>query len=177
MPKGDWIRWNKKTVIEEVHRLDIRLLSLQNHDGSTITWGDGITLRVRYETDTVVLVENQQAITLSRSQCQYGGYRQWFLCPACTKRVAVLYEVQQSFKCRHCHHLPYMSQREGKIERLQRKARKIRRRLNAIGDLSVPVRAKPKGMHWKTFNHLVREEERVNSKAVVAMGKLFGIIV
>ena len=50
-----------------------------------------------------------------------------------------------------------------------RKARKIRARLGADGNLMEPVWRKLKGMHQKTFDRLVREEERANMAASMAI--------
>ncbi len=160
MGRGDWYRWNKKTTVEDVHQLDIRRLDLRRFDGYIILmWKDGKTVDYLYEGDRVVLLRHHQTIYLTRTKCNYGGERPWFLCPRCAKRVAILYEVDQWFQCRHCHGLPYASQRECEIGRMQRKARKIRRHLGASDNLLEPIYIKPKGMHWKVFRRRRMQEE------------------
>ena len=54
------------------------------------------------------------------TNCRYGGYRYWFLCPLwinghpCHRRVAVLYKPPSCslFGCRLCHDLTYKSSQE-----------------------------------------------------------------
>ena len=54
------------------------------------------------------------------TNCRYGGYRYWFLCPLwrngypCRRRVAVLYKPPSGslFGCRICHDLTYKSSQE-----------------------------------------------------------------
>src|SRR5262245_11457259 len=76
-----------------------------------------------------------ESISVSWSSCNFGGRRAWFHCPGtkgghrCGRRVAVLYAVGQSFLCRRCCGLTYKSQQQDRIDRLESKVRRIRRRL------------------------------------------------
>jgi hypothetical protein len=54
---------------------------------------------------------NNSAITLLSTRCNYGGYREWFECPSCSRRAGVLYLLEDNFKCRTCLDLRYLSQR------------------------------------------------------------------
>lgn len=117
----------------------------------------------------------EQVIFLDRTSCNYGGLRQWFLCPQCSKRVVVLYGAGIYFRCRHCYGLTYSSQQEGKPDRLMRKARKIRERLGGSINLMEPILFKPKNMHQKTFDRLRREEEIANNLSWIIMGQRLGI--
>ena len=54
---------------------------------------------------------SNSAVTLVRTRCNYGGYREWFECPNCLKRAGVLYLHDDNFKCRKCLGLGYLSQR------------------------------------------------------------------
>jgi ribosomal protein S27AE len=110
-------------------------------------------------------------VQLSRSPCHYGGERVWFLCPDCDKRVAVLALHGSRFVCRHCHKRPYGSQQEGYVDRMQRKARKVRKRLGATDNLMESIWRKPKGMHQKTFDRLRREEQAANHAATMVLDK------
>ncbi len=96
----------------------------------------------------------EQTIWFSRTHCNYGGQRKWFLCPHCNKRVAILYGADVRFLCRHCYRLPYASQGENYFDRMERKANKINLQLDPDG-LDDDYYNKPKGMHWKTFNRLI----------------------
>jgi hypothetical protein len=78
------------------------------------------------------------------------------------KQVAVLYGAGKYFLCRHGYDLCYTSQQETEIDRMMRKKRKIRDRLGASHNLSMPIWRKPKGMHWKTFDRLQDQEEEIN---------------
>ncbi|ARU56233.1 hypothetical protein OLMES_2163 [Oleiphilus messinensis] len=54
---------------------------------------------------------------------------------------------------------------------MMRKARKIRSRVNASNNLFESVWEKPKGMHWKTFERLKREEMQANQASTFAMAE------
>ena len=96
----------------------------------------------------------KQTICFDRTRCNYGGTRRWFLCPHCNKRVAILYGADVRFLCRHCYRLPYASQGEDYMDRMERKANKISLQLDP-DCLEDEYYCKPKGMHWKTFNRLI----------------------
>lgn len=61
------------------------------------------------ETPDVVLELGQQLISLTRTPCFFGGERQWFICPGCSRRVGLLYRKPLSphYFCRHCNNLTY----------------------------------------------------------------------
>ena len=186
---GDYYRWSKRTTKEELRRIDIRYmrkagLLLPNHQG-TLSWncngepsGEiGYTMRkdkmvVNYaleksgsESESV-----EQTIPISRTSCNFGGGRAWLHCPLCQTRVAILYMVYGLFRCRHCHNVPYSSQQEGYLDRMCRKATKIRKRLYGDDDeygffaLSEPLFLRPKGMHRKTFGRLKQVENRAQNE-------------
>lgn len=50
-------------------------------------------------------------ISLVKTKCHYGGYREWFECPKCLKRAGVLYKDGDNFRCRKCLDLVYESQK------------------------------------------------------------------
>ncbi len=52
------------------------------------------------------------AITIVKTPCHYGGYREWFECPKCNKRAGILYRAEDEFKCRKCLNLNYQSQKQ-----------------------------------------------------------------
>lgn len=191
MGSGRWYRWDKKTTTEEVHRVDIRYLHKQGllrWPGSTgsLSWSCGGeqtgSIRYRVEQDRLVLMYRyrlhgedwravEEHVWFDRTPCNYGGERLWFLCPHCGKRVAVLYGAGARFLCRHCCTLPYGSQNETYMDRMMRKARKVRSRLGASESLMEPIWEKPRGMHWRTFERLVRAEEEANQASTLAMAK------
>ena len=119
----------------------------------------------------------EQVISFDRTPCNYGGRRTWFRCPRCGKRVAVLYGAGKYFFCRHCYDLTYASQQEGRVDRLMRKAWKIRERLGASMDLTESILFKPKGMHQRTFDRLRKEAEQANDLSWHIMGQRLGFII
>jgi len=82
--------------------------------------------------------------------CTFGGVRQWFLCPQCGGRCAVLYAAA-GFRCRRCLALPYRSQRQRQRGRALLRANKIRGRMGWPPGLFAPDGQRPKGMHERTF--------------------------
>lgn len=58
-------------------------------------------------------------IEFLKTNCNYGGYRLWFKCPAlkwgnqCGKRVGILYDVGDRFACRDCANIVYFIQVQG----------------------------------------------------------------
>jgi hypothetical protein len=191
---GHWFGSESKTTTESQHRIDIRWLKKQGllRPGSvgSLSWSSrgSETGSIRYsmEADRMILnyrhrlnggewEQVEQVISFSRTPCNYGGNRTWFLCPKCRKRVALLYGSGKYFFCRHCYDLTYSSQQETKVDRLMRKQWKIRRRLGASENLSEPILNKPKNMHWKTFERLRREAQDANELSWQIMGQRFGI--
>jgi hypothetical protein len=96
----------------------------------------------------------EHTVLLTQTPCHYGGVRHWFRCGYCQRRVGVLYLSGGQCGCRHCFKLAYKSERESRHYRLFRKADKIRVRLGWGAGIAFPDGAKPKGMHWKTFNRM-----------------------
>jgi len=43
------------------------------------------------------------------TKCHFGGFRAWFSCPECKRRVGVLYFGHRGAKCRHCYKVTYAS--------------------------------------------------------------------
>ncbi len=140
--------------------------------GMLVDGGDCITLHYCANEKAVRL-----PIRLTRTECNYGGERVWFLCPHCGKRSAILYLTSGTFACRHCSKLAYASQSEDAISRLWRKQRKIERRLaGSAGEWN--GWRKPKGMHQTTFDRLraaIVEIEREKDRAfMMTVMQFFG---
>ena len=59
--------------------------------------------------DAVGIEINGQFVLLSKSKCNFGGTRPWFICPNCKCRVGKLYRkpFSMAFLCRHCQNLTY----------------------------------------------------------------------
>jgi hypothetical protein len=98
-------------------------------------------------------------VTLEWLPCHFGGQRPLLNCPRCGGRVAVLYAAGDLFECRHCQRFSYRSQRETAAGRAQRRAEKLRRRLGWMPGILEREGGKPKGMHWRTYERLVKQHQ------------------
>ena len=186
---GRWYRYGTKAVCEGVtHYIDIRWLCREGlFKGSNVdvmlSWNSGndiigsveikpaayeVRLRYSYRIGDGQLQPMQEFVSIDRTRCNYGGERLWFLCSNCGTRAAILYAAGIRFRCRRCYRLCYASQNEDQLSRMQRKQRKIRRRLGASTDISQAIRKKPKRMHWKTFERLRQREQEANYRADLA---------
>ena len=100
------------------------------------------------------------SIRLDKTACHFGHYRHWWLCPSCSKRVAVLY-CAGTYVCRHCLSVPYGSQLQQPIDRLFSRADAIRQRLKWQSGIAYGNQGRPKGMHFTTYYRLVTEHDRI----------------
>ncbi|MDB5929063.1 MAG: hypothetical protein JWR60_770 [Polaromonas sp.] len=163
-----------KRTTSDMLALDVRKLQrdglLKPERSVSLTWSRNgkpeATIDFQVHTDRVTLDYRQRdrggeweamkyPVRLAFTPCTYGGQRAWWLCPAvgCGRRVAVLYGGKV-FACRHCHRLVYKSQRETPTDRAYRRANNLRDRLGWVPGVIHDHGAKPKGMHWKTFQRL-----------------------
>lgn len=70
-----------------------------------------------------------QTIRLTSTSRPRGGKRPWFLCPACQRRVGLLYYVnKQPFRCRICCELAYPSQYQSRDRSYGRQHRMVSHR-------------------------------------------------
>lgn len=102
-------------------------------------------------------------IQLTKTSCNYGNFRHWWLCPSCSKRVAVLY-CAGTYVCRHCIGCNYGSQLQQPIDRLFNRADAIRQRLGWQSGIAYGNQGRPKGMHFTTYYRLVTEHDRLVQK-------------
>ena len=84
----------------------------------------------------------------------FGGHRQWFICPACECRCAIIYRLSESLKlgCRICLNGRYACEHKSPMGRKLQGAFAVRRRLGQkqIG-IGADFPPKPKGKHWRTY--------------------------
>jgi hypothetical protein len=93
-------------MVEDCRFIDISKLPapevFRDHDGRllhlTATWPTGETIKLTLRTAT--------------TSPNYGGQRDWLVCPLCDRRASKLYAPDPSipFACRACHRLAYRSQ-------------------------------------------------------------------
>lgn len=96
------------------------------------------------------------SVQLTKTSCNYGGHRYWWLCPKCSQRVSVLY-CAGVYVCRHCIDANYHSQLQQPIDRLFSRAGAIRARLGWVAGIAHGYGTKPKGMHHSTYYRLLNE--------------------
>lgn len=90
----------------------------------------------------------RQWVPLLATDCNYGGARQWFGCPRCNRRVAILYLRGARFACRKCQRVAYASQSEDELGRTWRKQAKAEAKLEDDW-------RRPKGMHRATRERIM----------------------
>jgi len=116
-------------------------------------------------------------VPLEYTECNFGGYRPWFRCPgkvdgeACRRRVRKLYlplyaQGARYYLCRECYDLGYRSSRTSgdAVKRAEQRYRKAFAKADAENRRPHPNNppfspARPKGMHYDTFEQLVDDVE------------------
>ena len=178
---GSWIRWDSKATTESRLRVDGTVGSLQwtcrGEPSGRIefqTKQDRLILNYRIRINDAPWESVEEVVPFDWTPCNYGGQRIWFLCPHCEHRVVVLYNVGKRFLCRHCGNLTYTTQQENPPDRLLTKARKIAKRLGDDGTGAFSLPAKPKGMHWRTYQRLAQQAMGAERKGWRLAAERFG---
>ncbi|MDP5130541.1 MAG: hypothetical protein NWQ54_06630 [Paraglaciecola sp.] len=116
-------------------------------------------------------------VPLSFTFGKLGGKRAWFLCPFhnCDKRVTKLY-IAHRLGCRHCLGLSHQSKNESHMDRMARKADNIRVKLGWPEGILNPEGLKPKGMHYLTYQRLVKRYRELRNIAILAIADEFPML-
>lgn len=125
-----------------------------------------------------------QEIALTRTPCNFGGVRFWFVCPGCGRKVGkvylpcTMYVMNTNARvwwwlCRHCFGLTYEQRRErapywSAIHRAERIEEKW------LGDVASDFIGRRKGQHWATFEKRADQYERAIAKHNAAGWAGFG---
>jgi hypothetical protein len=113
------------------------------------------------------------------TETNFGGMRQWFLCPDCGRRCAIIYRdgTGPKWGCRVCLNGHYTSEHMSLTDRRLHAAFKVRERLGQTkGGIVVRFPPKPKGMHWRTYEGIRLEALRDESEILLrAHADIFGI--
>jgi hypothetical protein len=142
---GGW-QWTRDG--EKVASINLRAEADRLHLTYRVRIGDG-----KWEDIT-------ETVRIVRVACRFGGTRPYFICPgmvngiACGRRVAKIHGPGRYFLCRHCDCLTHASQSEGTLERMYRRANKIRQRLGGDPGMAMPFPKRPKGMWRRTYGRL-----------------------
>jgi len=174
---GDLLRFS-------VHEIAVRGLNLRG-EGFGWHWSRegkvaaSIAASVQGDVDDATLVLNYalngspmtQRIRPEASPCRFGGLRWLALCPNTGRRVAYLYIGRAGVLSRHACRLKFNSQREGPLDRSLRRRDKALAKLKADSPMAV---RKPKGMHFQTYERLMREIIKEEEFFAVSMQAKFG---
>ena len=147
-----------------------RIGALEPGDAGTVYWPDMEGVAISADGDSVKVHPIRPGATLQRipilwTPCNFGGERPWFGCPACSRRVSVLYLRDDGFACRTCAGLCYRSQREDEMARAWRKQRRIEARLGGRY-------ARPRGMHEATWAKLLSQIDQCEGRRLRALHAL-----
>lgn len=173
--------------------MDVRRLQREGllKDGAAYgwTWKDADTdeetasIGVRVEGEAVRFVyqiggehDVNELVRLTRTTCNYGGGRMWFVCPYCSRRCALVY-IGRQVACRKCLKLKYPSQSDDETDASWRRQRKLAAKIGADGNEWL-WKQKPKGMHQNTLQRIrgeiIEEESRREALLVARWCSMFG---
>lgn len=191
---GNWCRWNNRTTTEDCKQIDIRLMKRKGwlnpgRCGSLSwkwngePWGDiryqcydkRLVLNFRHRTNGSEWEQVTQSVPITNTLCNYGSSRQWFSCPICCRRCAILYAAGKLFLCRKCYSLPYESQMKSDLDRLIAQKHKLGKFIfddYQSGDRGL----KKKGMHQSTFDRLYRKYKTLNIRIDKGICCKFGML-
>ncbi|WP_146807047.1 hypothetical protein [Acetobacter cibinongensis] len=125
-------------------------------------------------------------ISVSWSDCNYGGRRPWMICPYCARRVSTLHLSSNSkqLACRHCFNMTYESRNVDAIGRSWMREEKLLKRVGGTcgGGLSSRGPSRPKGMHRTTYHRICkaafdeewRRDEALNDICMARFGCRWG---
>lgn len=168
--------WRRKC--EHMLRIDVRQLQRKgrlaagqsfgwywSRDGEQIaniavtTYADSLTLTYRWTPSAYEPRHVRCPVWLTRTPCNFGGQRAWFICPDCGRTCAVLFGASRrgNFACRVCQRLAYASEAESPIDRCWRQQRKIEAKLTEDGE-------RPKGMRRRAFERLCSRWDAIEDR-------------
>lgn len=149
--------------------------------------GDRIKLTYRSRTPGADWVDVIEYIEIARVACYLGGFRAYFICPGivdghpCRRRAVKLYGPGRYFLCRHCYRLAYSSQYETPIDRMIRRADKLRMTMGGEPGLEQPLPRRPKGMWRRTYKRrldaIVAADEEAEAVFVIESERLLSRII
>ena len=162
-------RWQREGLLEPCGFFSWKWWSRDGEVSASITARaevGRVVLTYRHRTNDQDWKSEDYPVFLEWTQCNFGGKRAWFICPArgCGRRVAILYGGS-IFACRYCYQLAYDSQNEAPHSRALGRTQAIRMKLGGSPSLVEDFPPKPKGMHWSTYNRLRLRAEEAESRS------------
>jgi len=121
-------------------------------------------------------------VELTLTHCRFGGWRPWFYCPSCGRRVLVLYWPLDAWLpgCRRCLHLTYKSQRVSRdwMSYGQHQVMQLVRRYYPAWEYADPFPAKPPRTRWATWERFCTKvqawETRLDADLLAVAYRRFG---
>lgn len=110
----------------------------------------------------------EYTISVEKQPCTFGGFRYFFRCPQCDKRMRILYCVVGRFLCRRCHNLGYFTQVLTPSVRCIIMQAKIQ---GYLKDRGGSPDKKPVWMKRKTFDALVKRHDDYMDVKYLAAGR------
>ena len=174
---GTYRKYKSKATTEDFFSVDLRkltkLVPVDQNCQFTLEWRTqtkvNAAIDCRVIDDVLELyysiyngVERVSAVdyvSITKTPCNFGGVRRWFLCPSCKQKSLLLYVVDR-FHCRKCQNLYHPSSNEGELFRATRALCNEQNKLN--GKHLTPMDgisgiSKPKWMRYKTYTRLKEE--------------------
>ncbi|MDF1806853.1 hypothetical protein [Hyphomonas sp.] len=169
---GAQSRWASKT--DEFHKLDLATFKrewFENWRRGSMRWSRGgvqtssisyrltpVSMRLIYSVPSQgERVSIDERFNLVFTEQPFGGRRRWILCRSCNRRCRVLYGGAY-FRCRQCYQATYPSQYETIRVRGLSRAERIRDQLGGEPGFLNPFPDKPKGMHWRSYRRIERQD-------------------
>ena len=163
-----------RAEIESLPRLDVRELRRQGQLAPAHPRTYKMAVRMAYTWEG----EPYQAeLPLTRVPCRFGGWRYYFRCPRCARRVeVVILAGGRTWGCRRCLRVRYYSQGLAPADRRQWRADHLYARAGVEDDAGLVH--KHKWMRWRTFNRLMDRANELQRAAdcafVERVARLFG---
>lgn len=141
------------------------LFKNKNLSGFSFNYIEGILTDDHFQ---VASPHGEYKIYFENQACQFGGYRYYFHCPMCNRRMRKLYGFFSLFLCRKCLNLGYFSQRLPPSVRFANGSRKVKKKLEGLGG---NLYQKPKWMRWAIFERLQAKEREFDALSDLALEK------
>lgn len=179
---GGWNRTARSTV-DDLRRISVHTLLrdrvLNGPCSSTVTWSRGgervasigiyggrDRIHLHYRQKSFGNVDWRQVaedIRIDWRPNRYGGVTPYFVCPHCRRSVWHIYLCSGQNVCRHCARLTYESRRSRSYDRLAETVHKLRMKLGGDPGFDSLIAAKPKGMHWVTYERMCARIHQMES--------------
>ena len=116
---------------------------------------DHLRLTFDFQNSNGVWEEISEDISYLYTPTNYGGTRQWFKCPGCGSRAAIVFKPERQFRCRKCYKLQYACQNDGYFKSLFKRRDKLGFRI--FDDYDQGDRSRKKWMREEKFGPLYLE--------------------